>query len=61
MEITYDPQAEAIYIRIAKSNVKVDHTDTLQEGRIMIDKDRKGNIFGIEVLYIKKLDIKVGR
>ena len=59
MEITFDPCAEAVYIRIAKSNTKIYKTREIQKDRILIDIDRKGNILGIEVLWVQKLNLKI--
>lgn len=51
MEISYDKEADAIYIELAKGdfaeNKKVDDA-------IILDLDAKGNILGIELLYVSK-------
>lgn len=51
MEITYDKQADAVYIEFRKgefsSNKKIDDTT-------IIDLDVDGNILGIELLEVSK-------
>ena len=59
MEIDFDPKAEAVYIRIAKSNAQIHKTEEAQKDRVFVDKDRKGNILGIEVLHIRKFEVGV--
>ena len=45
-EITYDPQADAVYIRIGRG--EVDRTE--EAGPFIYDVDAKGQVLGIEVL-----------
>ncbi|HLC91268.1 MAG TPA: DUF2283 domain-containing protein [Candidatus Nanoarchaeia archaeon] len=51
MEISYDKQADAMYIEFRKGefakNKKIDDFT-------IIDVDKKGNILGIELLYVSK-------
>mgnify|MGYP001568330188 CR=1 FL=1 len=51
MEITYDNEADAIYIRFKKGkfykNKKIDDNT-------IIDLDGKGQILGIELLFVSK-------
>jgi uncharacterized protein YuzE len=48
MQISYDPQADAIYIQLIKGEVD----DTLQAGKyIHVDVDRTGVPLGIEILF----------
>lgn len=51
MEITFDKEADAIYIEFAEgefaSNKKIDDTT-------IIDLDKKGNILGIEILRVSE-------
>ncbi|MBU4312362.1 MAG: DUF2283 domain-containing protein [Candidatus Omnitrophica bacterium] len=46
MKITYDPQADALYIQFKKTTVTTKH---LAEG-IAADYDSKGTLAGIEIL-----------
>lgn len=46
--VTYDPEADAIYIRIGKG--KVDQTD--EAGPFIYDLDSDGRILGIEILSV---------
>lgn len=48
MQISYDPQADAIYIQLINGEVD----DTLQAGKyIHVDVDREGVPLGIEILF----------
>jgi len=51
MEINYDKEADAVYIKFQKGdfakNKKLDDFT-------IIDLDKKGNILGIELLYVSK-------
>lgn len=51
MRITYDPDADALYIELKKTQA-ADNTD-LQEG-VTADLDKDGNIIGIEILDAKR-------
>ncbi len=51
MKITYDPEADAMYIYINKSKVK--ETKKINDNTI-VDYDKEGNIVGIELLFIKE-------
>ena len=59
MEITYDPSARAVYMRIAKKKHKGFNTKELQQDSIYVDYNRDGNIIGIEVLYVNKVGVKI--
>ena len=50
MKITYDPEADALYIRFKETNVT---TQQLAEG-IAADYDAAGNLAGIEILDTTK-------
>ena len=50
-EITYDPQADAVYIRIGRG--EVDRTE--EAGPFIYDVDAKGQVLGIEVLSASKI------
>lgn len=51
MEIKYDPEADAMYIRLKKgkfySNQKIDENTIL-------DLDENGDLLGIEILFVKE-------
>ena len=50
MKITYDAEADAMYIYLqGRAGDKVDHTEVLGGG-IAVDYGPKGAIFGIEIL-----------
>jgi len=52
--IEYDKNAKAIYIKIIESSPENhSHTEELIPDMVMIDKDKDGNITGIEVLGIE--------
>jgi uncharacterized protein YuzE len=50
-DITYDPQADAVYIRIG--NGDVDRTE--EAGPFIYDLDAEGHVLGIEVLSASKV------
>lgn len=47
-KMTYEPEADAIYIRIGKG--KVDRTE--EAGPFIYDLDAEGRILGIEILSV---------
>jgi uncharacterized protein YuzE len=51
IDMTYDPEADAIYIRMARG--KVDTTD--EAGPFIYDVDTEGRILGIEILSASKV------
>ena len=51
-DITYDPEADAIYIYIGASR-KVDHTE--EAGPFIYDVDGEGRVVGIEILSASKV------
>lgn len=46
IEITYDPEADAAYIQLAKGTF----AETIEHGQLICDVDADGKILGIEVL-----------
>ena len=48
MKITFDPQADALYIELHTGRVR--ETKDVGEG-IFLDYDEKGELRGIEILY----------
>ncbi len=51
MKLTYDPQADALYLRI--TDAEIDDTIEEEDGTI-IDYDLSGKIVGIEILSASK-------
>jgi uncharacterized protein YuzE len=47
MKITYDPEADALYIGLRKAKPRV--TDDIEEG-VVADFDKDGHVIGFEVL-----------
>lgn len=48
--VTYDHEANAMYVRVSKEKKKIKETISLGEDRFM-DVDADGHIVGIEVLF----------
>jgi uncharacterized protein YuzE len=51
IDMTYDPEADAAYIRLAKGKVAA----TEEAGPFLYDVDADGRILGIEILSCKKV------
>ena len=49
MKIKYDPDADAMYIKVRKG--KFDHNKKVDED-VILDCDKNGNILGIELLFV---------
>jgi uncharacterized protein YuzE len=49
---TYDPEADALYVRIAPKGTAVAETKETEPG-IMFDLDANGAVIGIEVLDVR--------
>ncbi len=56
MKIKYDPEADALYIKLQEG--KVDHTQEIDENT-MIDFDKANHIIGIEMLFVKERNPKL--
>ena len=50
-DITYDPEADAVYITVGRS--KIDRTE--EAGPFIYDVDGEGHILGIEILSASKV------
>jgi uncharacterized protein YuzE len=50
---TYDPEADALYVRIAPKGTEVAETREVQPG-VMLDLDAGGRLIGIEVLDVRR-------
>ena len=53
MNITFDEQADALYIRFQPGGKRVKKTVKLRDG-LLVDIDRTGRIFGIEILDVSR-------
>jgi len=51
IDLTYDPEADAVYIHVADD--KIDRQD--EAGPFICDMDAKGRIVGIEILSASKV------
>lgn len=51
MKIRYDPEADAMYIKLKEATV--DHTQEVDENTI-IDFDKEGMVIGFELLFVKE-------
>lgn len=51
MKIKYDPEADAMYIRLKES--KVHHTKEVDENTL-IDFDSTGQVIGVEILFVRE-------
>ncbi len=51
MKIEYDQDADAMYIKLV--NAKVAKTREIDDNTIL-DYDRKGNLIGIEILFVRE-------
>ncbi|MBI2670877.1 DUF2283 domain-containing protein [Candidatus Woesearchaeota archaeon] len=51
MKISYDPEADAMYITLRQG--KIDHTKEIDDNTI-IDFDKSGKVLGIEILFVKE-------
>jgi uncharacterized protein YuzE len=51
MKVTYDPQADAVYI--ALKAITIERTSALDEGTV-IDYDVEGEVVGVEILHASR-------
>ena len=51
MKITYDPEADAMYIQIKTGKV---HATKEVDDNTIIDLDKNSDILGIELLFVKE-------
>ena len=51
MKIRYDPDADAVYIKL--SDEKVETTREVDDNTIL-DYDKRGRLIGIELLFVKE-------
>ena len=52
MKITYDSDADAIYIYLDEE-AKVERTKEIEKD-IIVDYDKQGNVIGVELLFVKE-------
>lgn len=50
---SYDPEADAMFIRFAAEGVVSNRTEEVSPG-VMLDFDEAGNLIGIEVLDVRE-------
>ncbi|HZH46269.1 MAG TPA: DUF2283 domain-containing protein [Roseococcus sp.] len=50
---SYDPEADAFYVRIAPKGTPVAETREVQPG-VLLDLDAAGQVIGIEVLDVRR-------
>ena len=50
-DMTYDPEADAVYIQVASGTVE----QTKEAGPFIYDVDAKGRLLGIEILAASKV------
>ncbi|MBI1743758.1 DUF2283 domain-containing protein [Candidatus Acetothermia bacterium] len=53
MKITYDPEADALYIYLPPEGTSVAETREVTE-EIFVDLDEKDNIIGVEILSVSQ-------
>lgn len=51
MRIEYDPQADAVYLRLKRGRV---HETVEVSDDVFLDLDEKGDPLGIEILFVSK-------
>lgn len=56
MRIEYDPEVDALYVRLADS--KIIESEEVQPG-VVLDFDEAGKVVGIEVLSVSKRETPV--
>jgi uncharacterized protein YuzE len=53
MRTSYDPEADAMFVWFGPEGVKSAETEEVAPG-VMLDFDDKGEVIGIEVLYVSQ-------
>ncbi|MGH7094147.1 MAG: DUF2283 domain-containing protein [Stellaceae bacterium] len=53
MRTSYDPEADALFVWFGPEGVKSTETEEVAPG-VMLDFDDKGEVIGIEVLYVSQ-------
>ncbi len=48
----YDPEADALYVRMAPKGVHISETREVEDG-VLMDFDERGVVIGIEVLGVR--------
>ncbi|HEV7252611.1 MAG TPA: DUF2283 domain-containing protein [Mesorhizobium sp.] len=51
IDVTYDPEADAVYFRIAPGQVE----ETDEAGPFIYDVDAEGRVLGIEILHASRV------
>lgn len=55
MRVTFDPEAEALYIYIIEGDYER-HNKELVQDTVFLDKTKLGQIAGIEILGVNKIE-----
>lgn len=53
MRTSYDPEADAMFVWFGPEGVKSTETEEVAPG-VMLDFDDKGEVIGVEVLYVSR-------
>jgi uncharacterized protein YuzE len=54
---SYDPEADAMYVRFGPDSVKSAETEEVAPG-IMLDFDDRGEVIDLEILYVSRRTAK---
>jgi len=57
---SYDPEADAMYVRFGSDCVKSAETKEVAPG-MMLDFDKSGEVIGIKILYVSRRAAKLQR
>ena len=58
MRTSYDPEADAMFVWFGAEDIKSVETEEVAPG-VMLDFDDKGEVIGIEVLYVSRRGAQV--
>jgi uncharacterized protein YuzE len=59
MRTTYDPEADAMYIYLVEEWPKGRPSTVELDRNVNIDIDKKGNVIGIEILFVKERNLNI--
>jgi len=49
---SYDPEADALYVRLSPKGTKVAETREVEDG-VLLDIDGDGRVIGVEILHVR--------
>jgi uncharacterized protein YuzE len=52
---SYDPEADALYVRLSPKGTKVAETREVESG-VLLDIDAGGRVIGVEILNVRSRD-----